>query len=138
MSVPTYCAVAFVADNSAFSIAAAGERFRSPRWFRVRVEIVSDKELRLFFGRWRLTVLTSNDDFVVEARETAKACPDYVHAAEVANCKRMVSVFSRDPDPEMNHFNDYLLVIEELVDSFPGFFAMDEASGEWFDESRSR
>jgi hypothetical protein len=139
MGVPTYSAVAYVADDSDFSVPAAVTRFRSrPCWSRLRMEVVSDKELHLFFGGWRLMVVLDDDEYVVsEGQETAAAFPNYAHADEVARCRRMVSIYSKDPGPNMDHFNDYLLLVEELVDAFRGFYALDEASENWFDEGRA-
>jgi hypothetical protein len=139
MGVPTYSAVAFVADDTDFTIAAAAERFRSRPWASsVRTEVIGDREFHLLFDGWRLLVAFDDDESLAdEGRETAEAFPDYAHAAEVAACKKMVSVYSKDPDPDGEHFNDYLLVVEELVDSFRGVYALDEASETWFDEDRA-
>ena len=139
MATPTYKAVVFIADDSDFTVARAAERLRSLRGVpNLHVQEISENELCASFGGWQLRLLAGSDPYVSEeAREVAAECPGYRNASAVAGCRRMASVWSYDPDPGMDHFNDYLLAVEALVDSFRGVYARDDASGEWFDEGRA-
>jgi hypothetical protein len=130
----TYSAVAFISDESDFTIPAAADHLSSrPSLPGVHVEVISDDELHLLFDGWRLRIAISGASYVTEeAREKAEAHPNYEYVSEVALCKRMASIWSEDADPDMDHFNDYLLTVEALIDSFRGVYASDNASGDWF------
>ena len=131
----SYSAVAFISDESDFAIPVAADRLSSwPGLSSVRIEIVSNRELHLLFQGWRLRIAVEKGGYVPEeARELAEAHSDYRHAREVARCNRMASIWSEDNDSDMNHFNDYLLTVEALVDAFRGVYALDNAAGIWFE-----
>jgi hypothetical protein len=130
----TYSAVAFITDESDFTIPTAAERLASrPSLSGVRVQVVSERELHLLFDDWRLRIAIEDGDYVPEeAREIAEANPGYEHATDVARCTRMASIWSEDSDPDMDHFDDYLRTVEALVGCFRGVYAQDNAGGEWF------
>lgn len=139
MSSPTYQAIGFVANDSDFTVARAAERWRALRGVDgLAVEVKSEQEALVSFGGWELRLMLGEGEWVLaEARDTAEAHPEYCNAASVAKCRRMISVSSYDPDPNMDHFNDYLLTVESLLFGFPGVYLRDTASGIWYDEGRS-
>jgi hypothetical protein len=70
--------------------------------------------------------LTLNESPTVleESREMAGHIGGEEDAKDITACARRVEVASDTPDPEMNHFNDYLFVIE-VLQSFKGVIAVD-------------
>ena len=136
--MPTYKAVAFIADDSEFTVPLAAERLRALPGVPDLTVTVAPNELTASFGGWDLHLMVDEGGYVpAEARETAAASPGYRNAAAVARCRRMAAIWSNDPDPEMDHFNDYLLSVEALVDEFRGVYAQDAATGDWFDEGKA-
>jgi hypothetical protein len=136
MATPTYQAIGFIADDSNFTVAAVVERWRSLRGVPdLRVVVASAREALAWFDGWKLRLLVDEGGYVpAEAEAIAADYPDYHHAAAVARCRRMLSITSYDADPDMDHFNDYLLAVEALVDEFRGVYVQDTASGDWFDD----
>ena len=77
--------------------------------------------LTLSFGEWRLHVeLEEGPHVVPESHELAEMLDDTGAAVRIAGCERRLSIWSPDRDPEMDHFNDYLGVVELLESSFSG------------------
>lgn len=70
--------------------------------------------------------LTLNESPTVleESRATAELIGGPEDAKDIAACRRRVELASDIPDPEMEHFNDYLLAIE-VLQSFKGLIAVD-------------
>ena len=132
MSNPTYSAVIYVQNDSDFSFPAAVEACRSSKGLSAsRIEATSDKGIEIYFDDWCLRVGLEDEPFVAEEnREFAEASPEYPHAQEIALCQRRISVWSREADPNMDHFNDYLLTVETLIKPFRGLIAIDKASDE--------
>lgn len=139
MATPTYQAIGFIADGSDFTLARAAERWRALKGVPdLRVEVASAREALASFGGWELSLMVDEGGYVPsEAQAIAGEHPGYRNVAAVARCQRMLSVTSYDPDPDMDHFNDYLLAVEALVFDFRGVYAQDTASGQWFDEGRA-
>lgn len=139
MATPTYEAIGFIADSSDFTVAAVAARWKALRGVpHLRVQVASEREALASFGGWELLLMVEEGGYVsAEAAAVAAECPGYRNAAAVARCRRMLSVTSYDPDPGMDHFNDYLLAVEAVVDEFRGVYARDTASGDWFDEGRA-
>ena len=59
-----------------------------------------------------------------ESREIAEHIGGAEDAKDIAVCARRVELASDIPDPEMEHFNDYLFAIE-VLQSFKGLIAVD-------------
>ena len=80
-------------------------------------------------GGWSLTVAVSNAPHVLEeSSELARRHPEWPQARQIAACASRIEVWSSPgaADPEMEHLNDYILVVEALQ-SFPGVIAYDPA-----------
>jgi hypothetical protein len=131
---PTYKSIAFIADESDFTLSAISTRLRSmPSHPKLSTKLIGESGLQISFGGWRLQIVVVEGGYVpAEAKELAKANPKYRHAKQVAKCRRMASIWSTDPDPQMDHFNDYLLTVE-IIAAFRGVYAQDDTSGKWFD-----
>ena len=70
-----------------------------------------------------MTLVTS-PQVLQESREIEEKIGGDEDDLGIANCDRRVEVASDIPDPEMDHFNEYLLVIE-VLQSFKGIIAVD-------------
>ncbi|WP_157369748.1 hypothetical protein [Zavarzinella formosa] len=139
MATPIYQADGFVSEESEFTIGSAAGRWRSLRGAPdIQIEVRSPGEAVASFDGWELLLLLDDSEFVpAEAQAMARACPEYRHAAGVARCRRKLTIVSHDADPEMDHFNDYLLAVETLAAGFHGVYVRDSASGSWFDDGRA-
>ncbi len=75
-------------------------------------------------GDWEMFLVENADPAVLaESAEFAEKIAG-ADGSEIAACTRRVEVSSDVPDPFMEHFNDYLIVIEVLR-SFGGVIAID-------------
>lgn len=89
--------------------------------------------MHLLFGGWCLIVALEEYPWIEEeSREMAQDHPDQTKASEVARCRRRLAIWSEDPDPGMDHFNDWVLMVECLLRRFPGLLVFDPVSGEWW------
>src|SRR5437763_428083 len=76
-------------------------------------------------GDWEIELLLNADPSVqAESAELAEKIAGVVDGADIAACTRRVEVWSDTPDPMMEHFNDFLSIIEVLK-SFSGVIAID-------------
>lgn len=73
---------------------------------------------------WEIFLIENTDASVLsESAELAERIAG-ADGSEIAACARRVEVSSDIPDPMMEHFNDYLIVIE-VLQSFGGVIAID-------------
>ena len=81
--------------------------------------------LHLTFSTWSLSIDLATDRHVLtEAQEiSAMLLPSYPDLAHVASYAIRLEI-TTDPDPLMEHFNDYLLTLEQLA-SIPGAVLFD-------------
>ncbi len=123
MGSATYEALGLLEEGSDFTIAEVGKRLASrfPGWV-----VRTDKnQIGLSSAGWLITLAINEEPSVVdESREIAEALADSPEAAAVARCSRRVEVISDSPDPDMEHFNDYLIVVE-VLQSFKGVVVVD-------------
>jgi len=129
MAMPIYEAQAFLQDGSDFEIGAAIQRLTS-RLPDLTVTRTGEKGIRVSAGSWTMRVELQDEAYVAEdARELAEELTECPRAAEIAACNRRVEIWSRDPDPEMDHFNDYVLSCE-TIEGFRGTILFDPQAGE--------
>ena len=118
-----YHAYALLLPDSDCSLVAAAEKLAA-RFPGFTVE-QADRQVRLAQGDWEMR-LTLDDG--PEVLEDSLRIADHIGGADeelgIARCHRRVDVASDIPDPEMDHFNDYLQVIE-VLQSFQGVIAVD-------------
>ena len=137
MSNPTYSATCFLEEETNFNIDLAVESLAKPvgRIFSSNpsVEKISPKHLRLTIRGWNLDVAVWDVEGTLEENaEMFPADPNNERLVTIAKCPRRVHAWTKDADPEMEHFNDYMIAVEILCASFMGFHAVDDASGEWY------
>lgn len=118
-----YSAFGLLKPDSDFTMAEAAKRL-SAKFPSFEVEqkagavVVSSADWEIY--------LTLNESPAVldESREMAGHIGGDEDAKDVAICARRVELASDIPDPEMDHFNDYLLAVE-VLQSFKGLIAVD-------------
>ena len=76
-------------------------------------------------GDWEIHLRLNESATVLdESREMAGHIGGAEDAKDIAGCARRVELASDMADPEMDHFNDYLLALE-VLQSFKGVIAVD-------------
>jgi len=118
-----YCAYGLLASNSDFTMAEAAKRL-SARFSSFAVEergntiVASSPEWEIHLS------LNESPSVLEESRDMAEHIGGAEDAKDVAACARRVEIASDIPDPEMDHFSDYQLVIE-VLQTFKGLIAVD-------------
>ena len=117
-----YSAYALLQASSDFAMDEAVSRLKG-RFPDFSVER-SGEQITVMKGDWEIFLVENADPAVLaESAELAeKIAGD--DGAYIAACARRVEVSSDIPDPFMEHFNDFLIVIEALK-SFAGVIAID-------------
>lgn len=118
-----YHAYGLLTPDSDFTLAAAAKKLvaRFPGF-----EVAhNDRQIKLARDDWEMYLTLQEGP---EVLEESIQIADHIGGADeelgIAKCNRRVDVVTDVPDPEMDHFNDYLMVIEELQ-SFKGVIAVD-------------
>jgi hypothetical protein len=118
-----YQAYGLLTSASDFTLAEAATRLAAR--FPGFAVLQENEEIILSSGDWEIRLgLKSGPQVLEESRAIAEGIAGQEDGTEIASCGRRVEVFSYIPDPELEHFNDYLQVIEVLK-SFPGLIAVD-------------
>jgi hypothetical protein len=74
---------------------------------------------------WEISLrMNSGPEVVEESHRIAEHISGQDDGRDIASIDRRVEIASDVPDPEMDHFNDYLMVIETLQ-TFRGVIAVD-------------
>lgn len=118
-----YHAYGLLLPNSDFTLAAAAQKLAAalPSFQQEQAA----RQLRLASGAWAIQLTVQEGPDVLE--ESVKIAEQIGGAEDelgIRTCNRRVDVGSDDPDPEMDHFNHYLQIIEALQ-SFQGVIAVD-------------
>ncbi len=118
-----YSAFGLLRPDSDFTMAEAARRL-SAKFPSCAVDQQADSTV-VSSANWEIH-LTLNDTPAVleESRTMAERIGGADDAKDIALCARRVELASDVPDPEMEHFNDYLLAIE-VLQSFKGLIAVD-------------
>jgi hypothetical protein len=117
-----YRAYGLLQPRSDFTLDAAAERLRAK--FPGYIVTQSGQKIAVTKGDWDIQLLLNAEPYVATESEGIAgrlAGPD---ADAARGCARRVEVWSDTPDPFLEHFNEYLQVIEVLK-SFPGLVAVD-------------
>jgi hypothetical protein len=118
-----YHAYGLLLPNSDFTLAAAAQKLAVmlPEFQQQQ----AGQRLELFSGAWEMH-LTLQDG--PEVLQESLRIAEHIGGAEdelgIRTCNRRVDIASDVPDPEMDHFNDYLRVIEALQ-TFQGVIPVD-------------
>lgn len=128
MSSPTYQAIVFLQEGSDFDVDVAAGRL-SEQFPEMEV-VRKGNGITVSNEDWRINLHLAEEPFVAEEnREMADWFAQCSTTAEIAACKRRVDVWSTEPDPQMDHFNDYLFVCH-VMESFRGVILFDPQAGE--------
>jgi len=46
-------------------------------------------------------------------------------------CSRRFFLWSNDKDPDMEHFNEYVTILDDILKAFQGLIPQDDYTGEW-------
>jgi hypothetical protein len=118
-----YSAFGLLTPDSDFTMAEAARRL-SAKFPSLAVEMKADT-LVVSSAEWEIHLTLNKSPMVLEeSRNIAEHIGGAEDAKDIAACDRRVELTSDIPDPEMDHFNDYLLVIE-VLQSFKGLIAVD-------------
>ncbi|WP_050046165.1 hypothetical protein [Scytonema millei] len=90
-----------------------------------------ENRLAVTFDNWSLYIyLNSEPEVLKESQEIASTfAHNHPDRAVIATCKSRFEI-SSDSDPSMAHFNDYILVVEQLSE-LPGAFVFEHATQEF-------
>ena len=118
-----YHAYALLQPSSDFSLKAAAPKLKAK--FPELKQDLSDRQLMISSEDWEIHLTTEEGPDVLE--ESSRIA-DHISGAEdelgIRTCNRRVDVASDVPDPRMEHFDDYLKVIEVLR-TFRGVILID-------------
>ena len=118
-----YQAYAFLRLDTDFTLDAAAQKLAAK--FPALSQEKEENRLRLSSPTWEIHLKVVEGALVQqEARDIAQHIGGTEDELGLGTCTRCVQVASDVPDPEMEHFNDYLLVIE-VLQSFRGVIAVD-------------
>jgi hypothetical protein len=118
-----YHAYGLLLPKSDFTLAAAAKKLASV--FPAMKQKQTDRSITLSSGDWDIHLtLEDGPDVLEESIRIADHVGDAEGEVGIATCNRRVDVASDDPDPEMDHFNDYLQIIE-VLQTFVGVIPVD-------------
>ncbi len=118
-----YQAYGLLKPDSDFTLAAAATRLAG-KFPQFSVER-KDDALSLFSADWEIHLtLVAGPQVLAESRTLEERIGGAQDDIGLSTCARRVEVASDFDDPEMEHFNDYLKVIE-VLQSFKGLIAVD-------------
>jgi hypothetical protein len=123
MDITMYRAYGLLLPDTDFTLADAGRRLIA----RLPGSTVAQAGERLTLAKedWEIHLtLRQGPEVLAESRTIAEHIGGAEDELGITRCDRRVEVESDVPDPEMDHFNDYLTVIEVLV-SFGGVIGVD-------------
>jgi hypothetical protein len=118
-----YQAYGLLKPDSDFTLAEAAKRLAEK--FPDHSVVHNDEKLMLSSKNWDMQLtLVTGPHVLQESREIEEKIGGDEDDLGIANCDRRVEVSSDVSDPEMEHFNEYLFVIE-VLQSFKGIIAVD-------------
>jgi len=118
-----YHAHGLLLPKSDFTLAAAAKKLATV--FPAMKQTLSDRRLTLTSGEWEINLsLEDGPDVLEDSIRIADHVGDAEGELGIATCNRRIDISSDVPDPEMDHFNDYLQIIE-VLQSFNGVIPVD-------------
>ena len=118
-----YSAFGLLKPDSDFTLKEAAQRLAA-KFPLFAVEQTADA-IVVSDAEWEIHLTLNESPAVLdESREIARHIGGAEDAKDIALCARRVELASDIPDPEMDHFNDYLLAVE-VLQSFEGLIAVD-------------
>jgi hypothetical protein len=127
MSFATYGTLCFLQNDSDFDLSIATERLI--KTFPEAQVTQLDQSISIQFPDWKMQLHLADEPFIAdEAKDLAEYFSDCPRATEIAACKRRVEI-GADPDPNMDHFNDFVFVCQ-MLEEFKGVILFDPQSGQ--------
>jgi hypothetical protein len=118
-----YEAYALLKPDSEFTLAAAANKLAAK--FPNYLIAEGKDQLKVTATDWEIQLtLVAGPTVLDESRTMEEHIGGHQDDLGMATCDRRVEVASDQPDPEMEHFADYLSVIE-VLQSFKGVIAVD-------------
>jgi hypothetical protein len=118
-----YSAFGLLTPDSDFTMTEAAKRL-SAKFPSFTVESKADS-LVVSSADWEIHLTLNESPTVIEeSRDIAEHIGGAEDAQDIAGCGRRVELASDIPDPDMEHFNDYLLAVE-VLQTFKGLIAVD-------------
>ena len=118
-----YHAYGLLLPSSDFTLAAAAQKLAAllPSFKQEQVQ----QQLQLSSGDWEIHLtLQDGPEVLQESLQIAEQIGGTEDELGIRSCNRRVDIASDDPDPEMDHFNDYLQIIE-MLQTFHGVIPVD-------------
>lgn len=127
MSLIQYNTICFLQDTSNFDLTLAA--FRLAEEFLSAQVTQLGKDISIQFDYWKIKLHLAEEPFVAEESVgIAEYFADCPRAAEIAQCKRRIEI-GGDPDPNMDHFNDFVCLCQAL-EEFQGVILFDPELGQ--------
>jgi hypothetical protein len=118
-----YNAFGLLTPDSDFTMTEAARRL-ADRFPSFAVELQHDTVV-VSTAAWEIHLtMNASPTVLEESAEIAEHIGGAEDGSDIAACARRVELASDIPDPEMEHFNDYLLAVE-VIKSFKGLIAVD-------------
>jgi len=118
-----YRAYGLLQPGSDFTAEEAEKRLRTK--FPDATVTRAGDQIGVAIGEWEIELRLNGDPSVLaESVEIAEKIGGLGGGSDIASCARRVEIGSETPDPMMEHFNDFLFVIE-VLQSFRGVIPVD-------------
>lgn len=118
-----YRAFGLLLPESNFTLPAAAKKMTAV--FPGFQQQLTGDQLSVFNDSWEIHLnMQQGPEVLEESEEIAEHIGGTEDALGIRRCNRRVEVSSDFPDPEMEHFDDYLKVIE-VLQTFDGLIAID-------------
>lgn len=117
----SYRTLILLAPDSGASLDRAYECLHSAKAFQNTSVSINPDHIAIVSGTWGLRIrLNTGEDVLQESQEIVRR-----YGSVQADPSRLAAIDTRfelesDPDPDMEHFNDYLLAVESLTRAFNG------------------
>jgi hypothetical protein len=134
-----YELTALLSDAATVTLPQLGDVLRKKLSSDPNAEVLlqGEGDLVLRWKGWAFRLAYEADPHVAEeSKEIAEHCAaSDLNESLVAGCRRRITV-TGDADPTMDHFNDYL-VIEEALMNLPGVILFDPQEKTFIDQGRA-
>src|SRR5262245_12099557 len=118
-----YQAYGLIQQGSDFNLDTAVQRLQAklPNMSAQR----DGNQVSLYSDDWSVQLTLNADPSVLaESADMAEKIAGDVDGSDIAACRQRVEVWSEVPDPFMEHFSDFMAIIE-VLQSFQGVIAVD-------------
>lgn len=120
-----YRAYGLIAPNANVSLELVMDRLKAefPGYTVTR----NGKQVTVSKGYWEFELLENEGpEVLAESADFAEKLAGHEYATDLESCTRRLEIWSETPDPELEHFEKYQLVVGVLK-SIPGITVIDPA-----------